>query len=140
MSLSLVYYRVNELDFKFNESVKPNTAFQIKPKIECKLAKKEETLFVNLTLKINEDISSPVPFSLRVMLAGTFKTSDGSPLEIIDQKMQVSEVFSILYPYLRAIVSSVTVNLNIPAYILPSVDPEQLIEGDPEAKKNGNLN
>lgn len=140
MSLSLVYYRVNELDFKFNESVKPNTAFQIKPKIECKLAKKEETLFVNLTLKINEDISSPVPFSLRVMLAGTFKTSDGTPLEIIDQKTQVSEVFAILYPYLRAIVSSVTVNLNIPAYILPSVDPEQLIEGDPEGKKNGNLN
>ena len=139
MSLSLIYYRVNELDFKFNEAVKPNSSFQIKPKIECKVAKKEETLFVNLTLKINEDISSPVPFDLKVMLAGTFKTGDGAPLDTIDQKTQVGEVFSVLYPYLRSIVSSLTVNCNIPAYILPSVDPEQLIEGDGEAKKN-NLN
>ena len=53
MALSLVYYRVNELEFKFNESVKPNTSFQIKPKIECKVAKKDELLFVNVTLKIN---------------------------------------------------------------------------------------
>ena len=103
------------------------------------MAKKEETLFVNLTLKINEDISSPVPFDLKVMLAGTFKTGDGAPLDTIDQKTQVGEVFSVLYPYLRSIVSSLTVNCNIPAYILPSVDPEQLIEGDGEAKKN-NLN
>ena len=138
MALSLVYYRVNELDFKFNEAVKPNTSFQIKPKIECKVAKKDETLFVNLTLKINEDISSPVPLDLKIMLAGTFKTSDGSSLESVDQKAQVGEVFAVLYPYLRSIVSSVTVNCNIPAYILPSVDPEQLIDSE-EAKKN-NLN
>ena len=67
MSLSLIYYRVNELEFKFNEAVKPNTSFQIKPKIECKVAKKEETLYVNLTLKINEDISigSPSGATLR---------------------------------------------------------------------------
>lgn len=139
MALSLVYYRVNEIEFKFNEAVKPNTAFQIKPKIECKVAKKEETLFVNITLKINEDISSPVPFNLKVMLAGTFKTADGAPLDSIDQKAQVGEVFEILYPYLRSIVSSLTVNCNIPAYILPSVDSEQLIEGEPEIKKS-NLN
>lgn len=139
MSLSLIYYRVNELEFKFNEAVKPNTSFQIKPKIECKVAKKEETLYVNLTLKINEDISSPVPFNLKIMLAGTFKTSDGSSLDTIDQKAQVGEVFAMLYPYLRAIVSSLTVNCNIPAYILPSVDSEQLVEGDVDAKKT-NLN
>lgn len=139
MSLSLIYYRVNELEFKFNEAVKPNTSFQIKPKIECKVAKKEETLYVNLTLKINEDISSPVPFNLKIMLAGTFKTSDGSSLDTIDQKAQVGEVFAMLYPYLRAIVSSLTVNCNIPAYILPSVDSEQLVEGDVDTKKT-NLN
>lgn len=142
MALSLVYYRVNELEFSFNEGVKPNSSFQIKPKIECKIAKKEDMLFVNLTLKINEDISGPVPFNLKVLLAGTYKTADGSSLDLVDQKMQINEAFSILYPYLRSIVSSITLNCNIPAYILPSVTPEQLTEnGGAEIKHgNGNLN
>lgn len=142
MALSLVYYRVNELEFSFNEGVKPNSSFQIKPKIECKIAKKEDMLFVNLTLKINEDISGPVPFNLKVLLAGTYKTADGSSLDLVDQKTQINEAFSILYPYLRSIVSSITLNCNIPAYILPSVTPEQLTEnGGAEIKHgNGNLN
>ncbi len=142
MALSLVYYRVNKLEFSFNEGVKPNSSFQIKPKIECKIAKKEDMLFVNLTLKINEDISGPVPFNLKVLLAGTYKTADGSSLDLVDQKTQINEAFSILYPYLRSIVSSITLNCNIPAYILPSVTPEQLTEnGGAEIKHgNGSLN
>lgn len=142
MALSLVYYRVNKLEFSFNEGVKPNSSFQIKPKIECKIAKKEDILFVNLTLKINEDISGPVPFNLKVLLAGTYKTADGSSLDLVDQKTQINEAFSILYPYLRSIVSSITLNCNIPAYILPSVTPEQLTEnGGAEIKHgNGSLN
>lgn len=138
MALSLVYYRVNELQFSFNEGVKPNSSFQIKPKIECKIAKKENMLFVNLTLKINEDISGPVPFDLKVLLAGTYKTADGSSLDAIDQKTQINEAFSILYPYLRSIVSSITLNCNIPAYILPSVTPEQLTENGAAEIKHGN--
>lgn len=140
MALSLVHYRVNEFDFKFNETVKPNTAFQIKPKIECKVAKKDELLFVNLTLKINEDISSPVPFEMRVLLSGTFKSQDGTSLETNDQKAQVNEAFAILYPYLRSTVSSITVNFNIPAYILPTIIPEQLTEKEnSEDAINGNV-
>lgn len=129
-NISLVYYRVNELDFKFNEAVKGNVAFQIKPKIECKVAKKEDNLFVNLTLKINEDISAPVPFNLKVVLAGTFKLKDATLSDELAQKAQVNEAFSVLYPYLRSIVSSVTLQCNIPAYILPTVMPEQLTESE----------
>ena len=142
--LSLIYFRVNELEFKFNESIKPNTQFQIKPKIECKIAKKDENVFVNLIVKINEDISSPVPFDLKVALAGTFKVKENFVLAENNQKAVLAEAFSILYPYLRAIVSQVTLNCNIPAYILPSITPEQLIENEQVdkyiIKKPANLN
>lgn len=129
--IALVYYRVNELEFKFNEAVKGNVSFQIKPKIECKVAKKEDNLFVNLALKINEDISSPVPFDLKVVLAGTFKLKD--PTVVLDeagQRAQINEAFAMLYPYLRACVSGITLNCNIPAYILPTVLPEQLTQNE----------
>ena len=130
-SISLVYYRVNELEFKFNEAVKGNISFQIKPKNECKVAKKDDNLFVNLALKINEDISSPVPFNLKVVLAGTFKLKD--PTVVLDeagQKAQIHEAFSVLYPYLRSTVSGITMNCNIPPYILPTVLPEQLTQNE----------
>ncbi len=130
-NISLVYYRVSEMEFKFNEAVKGNISFQIKPKIECKMAKKEDNLFVNLSLKINEDISSPVPFDLKVVLSGTFKIKN--PDAVLDEagkKTQLNEAFSTLYPYLRATVSGITLNCNIPAYILPTVLPEQLTQSD----------
>ncbi|MBR4419702.1 MAG: protein-export chaperone SecB [Clostridia bacterium] len=130
-NISLVYYRVNELEFKFNEAIKGNISFQIKPKIECKVAKKEENLFVNLALKINEDISSPVPFNLKVVLSGTFKLKDpNAVLDEAGQRAQVNEAFTVLYPYLRATVSSITTSCNIPAYILPTVLPEQLSQSE----------
>ena len=130
-NISLVYYRVNELEFKFNEAIKGNISFQIKPKIECKVAKKDDNLFVNLTLKINEDISSPVPFDLKVVLAGTFKVKDASViLDESEQKAQIHEAFSVLYPYLRSTVSGITLNCNIPAYIMPTILPEQLTQNE----------
>ena len=97
--LSLVYFRVNEIEFKFNESIQPNSQFQIKPKIECKIAKKEDNVFVNLVLKINEDISSPVPFDLKVALAGTFKIKEGFVWDENDQKAVLTEAFVVVYPY-----------------------------------------
>ncbi len=130
-NISLVYYRVNELEFKFNEAVKGNISFQIKPKIECKVAKKDDNLFVNLALKINEDISSPVPFNLKVVIAGTFKLKD--PTLVMDenaQRAQIHEAFSVLYPYLRSTVSGITLQCNIPAYILPTILPEQLTQNE----------
>lgn len=142
--LSLVYFRVNELEFKFNENTKPNTQFQIKPKIECKIAKKDNNLFANLTLKINDDISSPVPFELKVTLGGTFSAPADFKFDDENRKAVLSEAFSVLYPYLRAIVSQVTLNCNVPAYILPSITPEQLTENEQVEKyiikKPANLN
>jgi len=125
-NLSLLYYRVNEIEFKFNEMQKPNTAFQIKPKIECKIAKKDDNVFANLKLKINEDISSPVPFNLKVVLVGTFKSKDVSVLDEIAQKAQVHDACAALYPYLRSIVANLTVNCNLPPYFMPAITLEQL--------------
>lgn len=85
-----------------------------------------------------------MPFDLKVALAGTFKVKENFVLAENNQKAVLAEAFSILYPYLRAIVSQVTLNCNIPAYILPSITPEQLTENEQVdkyiIKKPANLN
>ncbi len=140
-TLSLLYYRVSEMEFKFNENQKPNTAFQIKPKIECKIAKKEDHVYANLKLKINEDISSPVPFNLKVVLVGTFKSKENAVFDEALQKAQVADACATLYPYLRSIVANLTVNCNLPAYFLPAMTADQLTaieQHEVDASKNNN--
>lgn len=123
--IRLLLYRVNRLEFKFNEGIKPGTKFQIKPKIECKMGRKDKTLFVNLSARINEDISSPVPFDLSAAMFGTFAVTEEA-----DQSVLVKEAMETLYPFLRAAVASITANCNIPAYVLPVIDPSSVENGE----------
>lgn len=116
--IKLVTFRVNQIEFKFNEGIQPGTKFQIKPKIECKMGRNDKTLFVNLSVRVNEDISSPVPFNLSAAMFGTFVVESEA-----EQKVFISEAMETLYPYLRAAVSAITANCNIPAYILPVINP-----------------
>lgn len=133
--LNLVFYRVNEMQFIFDERVKPNTAFKINPKIECKLAKNANGLTVDMILKINEDISSPVPFNLKVRLTGGF-SGDVSG----NEKDLMNEAFSILFPYMRAVVSTLTVNCNVPAYVLPAISRESLEKSENPAENPAQVN
>lgn len=117
--VSLINYRINGLEFKFKEGLKPGTKFQIKPKIECKMGRNQNTLFVNLSVRINEDISSPVPFDLAVTSFGTFNVTKEA-----EESVLVSEAMDTLYPFVRAAVASMTANCNIPPYILPTISAE----------------
>ncbi|MBO6263386.1 MAG: protein-export chaperone SecB [Clostridia bacterium] len=132
--IRLTSFRVNEMQYKFHEGIQPGTRFQIKPKIECKMGRKDKTLFVNLSVKVNEDISSPVPFDIHVAMFGTFNV-----IEEEDQKVFIAEAVETLYPYLRAMVASVTANCNIPAYMLPPINPTAIASGENPDVGNENL-
>ncbi len=130
--VKLLAYKINEIEYKFNEGIKPGTQFQITPKIECKMGRNDKTLFINLSVRVNEDISSPVPFNLRVALFGTFTVAEEA-----DQQVFIAEAIETLYPFLRASVSAITANCNIPPYVLPIINPES---AQAEAKPDGKLN
>ena len=115
----LITYKINEIEYKFNEGIKPGEKFQITPKIECKMGRNDKTLFINLSVRINEDISSPVPFNLKVAIFSTFAVAEEA-----DQQVFIAEAIETLYPFLRAAVASITANCNIPPYILPVINPE----------------
>jgi len=129
--IKLLNYKINKIEYKFNEQIKPGTQFQIKPKIECKMGRKDKNLFVNISIRINEDISSPVPFDLEVALFGQFVIDIDS-----DQKTLLAEAIDTLYPYLRAAVAGITVNCNIPAYIMPAINAQAVSDN----MEPGNVN
>ena len=131
--IQLLFYRINNMEFKFNGNVKAGVKFNIVPKIECKAGRKEKTLFVNLTVRINEDISTPVPFNLNVEMFANFNIKEEA-----DDKVYASEAMESLYPFLRASVASITANCNIPPYVLPVINYDKT-EPTPTAG-DGNLN
>lgn len=135
-NIQLASYRINQFEFKFNEGVKPGTKFNINPKIECKVGRKDKTLFVNLSAKVNDDLSSPVPFNLYAAMFATFVVKNE-----IEQSAYANEAMEVLYPFLRAAIAGVTANFNIPAYVLPYINQNNMVqEAQPVAKNNGELN
>ena len=67
------------------------------------------------------------PFEMKVHLTGYFITEGENP-EIFK-----ANAIAILYPYVRAIVSTYTANANITPLILPAINVNKLIE---DQKKN----
>lgn len=134
-NIKLINYRVNHIDFKFHETIKPGTKFQIRPKIECKMGRKDKTMIVNLSVRINEDISSPVPFNLSASMFGTFAVESEQ-----EQKVYIAEAIDCLYPFLRAAIASITANCNIPAYVLPVINGSAVAEGDGAVAPENALN
>lgn len=123
-NIKLLSYRINKLGYSFHEGIKPGTKFEIKPKIECKLGRNDKTLFVNLSARINEDISSPVPFDLDAAMFAVFAVVNER-----DQKEYVAEALDCLYPFLRSAVACITASCNIPTYVLPMISAPTADEG-----------
>ena len=134
-NIQLASYRINQFDFKFNEGIKPGTKFNINPKIECKVGRKDKTLFVNLSAKVNDDLSSPVPFNLHAAMFATFVVQNE-----VDQSVYAQEAMDVLYPFLRAAIAGITANCNIPAYVLPYINQSNMVQDTQAAKDNGDLN
>ena len=57
--IKLVTFRVNEIEFKFNGAIKPDTQFRITPKIESKLGQNGKNLFVNLSVRVTRIFPRP---------------------------------------------------------------------------------
>ena len=134
-NIQLASYRINQLEFKFNEGIKPGTKFNINPKIECKVGRKDKTLFVNLSAKVNDDLSSPVPFNLFAAMFATFVVQNE-----VDQSIYAQEAMEVLYPFLRAAIAGITANCNIPAYVLPYINQSNMVQEAQPVKNGGDLN
>ena len=129
--LSFNSYIVNEVNFKYNDnfvqqSKKGTTVkFSIKPNIY----KNENKLTIELITKIFENAEqNNYPFEMMVKLTGNFSTEGDNPDKFI------KNAIAILYPYIRAIVSTYTASANVTSLILPAINVNKLID-EQEKKK-----
>lgn len=121
-------YIVNEIKYKTNKGFKDSKEgtpidINIVPKIDIKDNNMAITLITNI---FNNALENNYPFEMQIDITGNFSTEDDSPDKF------VKNAIAILYPYIRAIVSTYTASANITPLILPAINVNKLIEDQEE--------
>jgi preprotein translocase subunit SecB len=112
-----------ELSFKLNRvKLNPEEKLDIKPQFSRQVRKvngNDKLNFVALSVKIESTEAEPKPFDITATLVGVFEVED-----VADEKQErnfVIEAPKIVYPYLRAAVTSLTANAFIAPLNLPVI-------------------
>lgn len=131
--LSFNGYAVNKLYFEKNNSFdgdKNNVT--LSPRLTRKIkAIGENQYIVGLEMSLlNETGKESLPFFIEVELAGKFEVQPN----YADSEVLINQnAVAILFPYLRALVSNLTVNANISPLILPIVNISKIMNEENEA-------
>lgn len=122
--LRFKHYIVNEIYFKTNQEFKDNnegTPIDLNIETKIDIQKDNMKITLNTTIFANA-IEKNYPFEMNVEITGLFVVKGDEPNKF------VKNAIAILYPYVRAIVSTYTANANISPLILPAINVNKLIE------------
>lgn len=115
-----ISFQANEKCYCMDDQVELDFDFDIRSSIE------ENKLVIELSSIIFPDaVTQNYPFEMEVVLKGFFS------IDSVDSNVDISffktNAVAILFPYLRAIVSSYTANANIAPVILPAMNINEYI-------------
>lgn len=122
--LKFLSYKVNEVTLKTNEEfVEEKEGTPISLSIKPTITIEEKKMNIKLTVEIFKNAKEKnYPFEMIVETTGFFEAEDEKPEKF------VKNAIAILYPYVRALVSTYTANANINPLILPAINVNKLIE------------
>ncbi len=131
LALNFKRYLVNSIDFKYNPEYtggKANMDIDFGHSMAVKNNEARVSLRCMLFRKAKKEEK---PFHLEVQMTGIFEFQtelEGEELNNILRQQAVN----ILFPYLRALISNITVNTGLPPIILPLINVNQLLQNQVE--------
>ncbi len=126
-------YIVEEIEFKYNEKYEQKKKVKIDFDIDSNIFYNQGKDKAKVTLDVSvfkEPEKNNYPFYFFVRISGFFELQN---IETEDSlSIMEKNTIAILFPYVRALISSFTANANVNPLILPPINVVKLIE----AKKN----
>ena len=123
MKYALRGITAEELTYTMNRiKMDKDTKIEIKPQFSRTVRRVQENdklWFLSLEVKVESSESEPKPFNLKCRLVGIFEAEEIE--NEMDRRDLVINMTEIVYPYLRAAVSSLTANSFINPLILPVI-------------------
>ena len=115
-------YTVDEVIFKRNENYDSAQKTRIEFSIDKEVRRKDNQMIVNLITRVFENCEEKNhPFEMTIEITGYFEIEN----EGKDINFEPNAI-AILYPYIRAIVSTYTASANINPLILPAINVNAL--------------
>lgn len=131
-------YIVRKVVFTANQKyIAPDKDIDMQVQFKTRLDYNKEyhTAAVELGCSIFEDLKEHHPFSLEIVMIGFFKYEANLEKEPLEKLLKVNAT-AILFPYLRSMVSNVTINSGFDPIILPVINVHKIFEKDDgEAKE-----
>ena len=124
-------YIVNKVIFEKNENYNFKDGEKIHFKVKDEVKKEKNKMEVKLIVNIFENSKvNNYPFEMEVQVTGFFEIENDK--ENIDF---IPNAIAILYPYIRAIVSTYTASSNVNSLILPTINVNAMLEKQKESNK-----
>ena len=121
-SMQFLDYKIESIDYKMNQYFDFGTAHNIKMEqkigLEIQIISNDEFV-VKLITHIYGENKKNSPFELNISLLGCFYLEKWQETEE-KQNMVKFNAPTILFPYLRSIITNITATANITPYILPT--------------------
>ena len=121
MAYKFVDYKVQKATFSLTPDIAPNRNYKISPKIGCNIRRGGNRLVCTFNVDLIKG-EEPVPFEFSLIGAGTFILDEGEDASAITVK-----VAEAVYPFVRQSVAALTQLANIPPYVLPILNMEDVL-------------
>ena len=132
VNLKFLNHIVNSIDYKSN--LKPNVKGSWKLNFDItnttKVNKEQNKMDVTLSVGIFKGVED-APFHMEVVTTGYFELEGNDNITKYE-----SNAINILYPYIRAIISTYTTSANISPVTLPILDLNAILKSKNETKNN----
>ncbi len=127
LALKFKRYLVNSIDFQYNPEytgVKANMDIDFGHSIAVRNNEAQVSVKCVLFRKAKKEEK---PFHLAVQMTGIFQFQTEIQGDELNNILK-QQAINILFPYLRALISNITVNAGLPPVILPLININQLIQ------------
>ena len=119
-------YRIEESVFRLRP-IRENEKFALSPRFSCTIKGNPERFSASLTAQLGEGVSdAPTPFDLKATISGNFLIGEDVGTM---RDLQLRFAVNVLFPYLRAFVSTLTSASGVPPFILPFVSGDMMVSG-----------
>ncbi|MFR5508265.1 MAG: protein-export chaperone SecB [Clostridia bacterium] len=123
-SLIFENYKVNKVEFKTNDIKQQKQVWNLKFNINniTEVNKERNKMKITLIINIFEGLED-APFSMNVEISGFFELAGEDDITRYE-----ANAIAIMYPYLRAIVSTYTASANVSPVILPAINVNAMLK------------
>ena len=127
-SLKFINYIVNKVKYEAKNVQDKETSWKLEVKVNNKTMINEEKnkMTITLTVKVFEGVEN-APFHIEVTATGYFELIGDDDISKYE-----ANAIAIMYPYLRAIVSTYTASANINPLILPAINVNAMLKNKKE--------